>query len=491
MLILGTGNDDKGTQLEQLVKDILISLGYPKIVTNMIRSGGEELDLSGDFPIPRLGAGPGGEPMIGECKAYKNSINLPVLHNFLGKIYLEEKRTKGNVRGILIALNGANGPCLGAYRDLQRDAPHIQLVTQDELLPYLIEKHAVCKERDLSVSVSRLTRRIVTLMELAYYDRKVYWHVRFDDGAFTVLLGNGELLPREKSAPIVEMIRRVEADGEFIDLAEEEKARVQHFLSRSTLIEMLLVSGGRCGLKDFTEKSRIEASFAEAIVAELEKHSLVIRQGDEILLPALSARQRVVLLRLMLLGSISSDTLDCDAYRALFDDELVSAILAYHGGVTMTESQRDELRKILEISPSAILSVAQPIPKIDNHRGPTETITDIINDLDVAVLMELCVDALAKDFQLEPLRKHFYETRGVVEYERKIEVSLKTFSGPYLRLNLRPRLALGQLDHSMTNGRDIFVIAQSHPDMPEPWEEIPEALRKELENDGKSPAEEP
>jgi len=51
MLVLGSTSDEKGTQLEQLTKDILADLGYRDITTNRIDAGGEEIDVAGKHEV--------------------------------------------------------------------------------------------------------------------------------------------------------------------------------------------------------------------------------------------------------------------------------------------------------------------------------------------------------------------------------------------------------------------------------------------------------
>ena len=52
--ILGKNLDDKETQLEQLTTSILKNLGYIDIATNVIGSGGSEVDVVANYKMPSI-----------------------------------------------------------------------------------------------------------------------------------------------------------------------------------------------------------------------------------------------------------------------------------------------------------------------------------------------------------------------------------------------------------------------------------------------------
>jgi hypothetical protein len=56
MLILGKSSDDKETQLENLTRSILSALGFTKIVSNEIRNGGEEIDVTAEKEFSGMGS---------------------------------------------------------------------------------------------------------------------------------------------------------------------------------------------------------------------------------------------------------------------------------------------------------------------------------------------------------------------------------------------------------------------------------------------------
>src|SRR5205809_1095107 len=106
--VFGNNSDDKGSQLEQLTGRLLAKLGYNQIAMNIVGSGGSELDVRAEYPLSPLHTG-GCLHIVAECKAHDSPISLPDWLKFLGKIYSEMARRPNQVRGVLIALSGANG----------------------------------------------------------------------------------------------------------------------------------------------------------------------------------------------------------------------------------------------------------------------------------------------------------------------------------------------------------------------------------------------
>ena len=194
MLILGRNNDDKGTQLEQFTCDVLRRLGYINVTPNEVRSGAEELDVTGEYHIPVPGSNPQIQRLIAECKATKTPLDISVWHKFLGKIYTEEMKTGKQAYGCIIALSGANGNCLGAYKDFQLHSTRIRLLASDDLLTLLREMYSLAPEKDVAQFVSARTTRTTVHIDVAYYSSSVYWYVRFDDDTFTLASGGGHAL---------------------------------------------------------------------------------------------------------------------------------------------------------------------------------------------------------------------------------------------------------------------------------------------------------
>jgi hypothetical protein len=140
--VFGKHSDDKGTQLEQLTRRLLERLGYRQVALNVVGSGGSEIDVRAEYPVPGLLES---SPirLVGECKAYETPINLPDWLKFLGKVYSEEARRPGQVRGLLVALSGANGNVLGAVDELRLHKDTVDVVTGERLTSLALQEFGV------------------------------------------------------------------------------------------------------------------------------------------------------------------------------------------------------------------------------------------------------------------------------------------------------------------------------------------------------------
>ena len=140
--VFGNNSDDKGAQLEQLTSRLLRRLGYRDIATNVVGSGGSEVDVHGELLLPSIHAGDRLH-LIAECKALESPITLPDWLKFLGKIFTERTRGSSQVRGILIALSGANGNVTGAVAEFNTADTSVELITGDRLADIVVEEFSL------------------------------------------------------------------------------------------------------------------------------------------------------------------------------------------------------------------------------------------------------------------------------------------------------------------------------------------------------------
>ena len=117
LYILGKNTDDKGSQLEDLTRDILASQGYENIVANTVYSGGSEIDVAASYK-KQVGIKNMDFPVICECKAHDKAIVMTDWLKFIGKLYIEKLKNEHTI-GLMIALSGANGNVVGSYNDIK------------------------------------------------------------------------------------------------------------------------------------------------------------------------------------------------------------------------------------------------------------------------------------------------------------------------------------------------------------------------------------
>lgn len=91
LYILASGKDEKGTQLESLVKIILLSMGYEYVSTNHISAGGDEIDVYAKKVIQSVGKVLE-YPLVCECKAHESPIKMDDWLKFQGKVHKQKSK---------------------------------------------------------------------------------------------------------------------------------------------------------------------------------------------------------------------------------------------------------------------------------------------------------------------------------------------------------------------------------------------------------------
>ena len=230
LFILGLTNDDRGTQLEILTRELLESLGYQRLKMNVANDAGE-VDVEGEFVTPTP-VTPKTTRLIAECKAHKDPLNMTDWLKFLGKVYVAESHND-DVTGCVVALSGVNGNVLGSYDALKRT--NIRLLDSTTLIEYLAKSHGLAPRPKLLRHLASTGPTHLSI-NLVYYQRRVYWVVGYDNGRYTLLDADTNY-PNDQTLGLVKPMveARLEA-GTFIDLRKEERARRARLLAGKLII---------------------------------------------------------------------------------------------------------------------------------------------------------------------------------------------------------------------------------------------------------------
>lgn len=189
LLLLEQNRDKKGSLLETIVKVLLESIGYKYVTTNEVSGGGNEIDVIAERQQSSLG-GIVTYPLICECKAHENPVNMNDWLKFLGKVY-KEKRKNTLTAGIMIALSDANGNVKGDIREsnYQDDA---RLLTGEDLLKPIMSYYKIASN-DTVLRIVRFWTNLTTVdLDVAFYDNSPYWVIYFSNGQFSILDKNGD-----------------------------------------------------------------------------------------------------------------------------------------------------------------------------------------------------------------------------------------------------------------------------------------------------------
>lgn len=479
MLVLGSSGDDKGTQLEVLTRDLLSGMGYSNIVRNFISSGGEEIDVSADIAVPNIG-GTQARRLVCECKAHQNPIALPDWMKFLGKVLFEEARTGGEISACFVALGGVNGNVAGNYDELKNRRPNIRLVTGETILNELSRLYGLCSAEAVNETLRQYTDRQYRTLDVAYYDRKVYYVVIFEGGAFTILNAQGQIDEGEQLERIKPLVQGATPAHTYIKLEEEAAARRRRILARKSVLAQLIIRGGSLSKSSLEDDSTLNLTVAEfeSAVKELTAQDWIIQADDSERLsfhPENDQKFYGYLAKIygFLLGVEPSFNLPAvlrsPFYISHINENLVAEIQRIQGGLPLTPEDINDVIKMLRWSPSAVLQAVQPDEMIVlNRKGE---VNEQFNRFQRNYFFRELYRSLRHDLTHSLGRAHLLDTCRIREVETTQKVTIKSGAGVQLQSDLHERIGIGlAADGLVGPDGSPYLLVLMMEDAGQPWE---------------------
>ena len=482
MIILGKTNDDKGKQLETITHDILEKMGCKNIQVNFISSGGEEIDVAADYPLPTVGTVLN-RRLICECKAHSRPIDLPTWQKFLGMIYSEEARIGSEVSGCFISLSGVNGNVSGHYDELRKTKPNINLVTGDALLTAVTSIYSLCNVGIVRETLEKFTNRQYRALEMTYYNRNLYWVVIFQDDAYTIMDSAGSPLETAPLGELRTLVETVLPIRPYVALKEEAEAQRRKLQSMKSVIAQLITNGGKIKLSDL--KSGPPFSFGEAelqiAAKELVNEGLIVESDDGAELHFDEANESQFYSNLtkayrVLLGGEASgfdllEVMKSTFYGTHMNENFLSQIQVIQGALPLTTEDIEVAIKLITWSPSAVLWAVQPDPMIVTHRNASNTITAAIDHSDRNYFIRRLYEKLRYDLSHHIERVYLLDTFNLREIQTQQKAIVKSGQRIELEVDLNERIGLGYIGEGYTgpDGTDTMLL-QLLESASEPWD---------------------
>lgn len=467
MIILGRSNADKGTQLEELTKRLLLSYGYKNIVTNYIGPGGEEIDVSADYFLPGIGLNQA-RRLICECKAYKTPIDITSWLKFLGKIFIEESRRDEEVFGFFIALSGVNGNVAGNFDELIKHRNNVSLISGESLNEVVSKLYNLIEGNAIHRIVSQYTDRIIRMMDICYFDNSIYWVIAFNHDEYTVFNSNRSFLTLDVANTICPLLENSNALGKYVNLEEENQAKERAIhIQKAILTELMLKDG--C-IKKESLKSTIQCTdheFEKALFELLKKNFI---SSDEFVVSIYEDLDSIIVdfFRFFLTGEVFIRALGSKFYDKHINRLLIPKIEEIQVGLKLNADDINTVLELLKLSPSAFASSLYPEKMITQHyeQGIRD---ERIASFDRKYFLRMLYNGLLIDFSNSLLNKYFYEVRGLREIESNHKIKIKGDNGIILHGEVSNRQGIGQLADNYGGGYIRVLVLD---DQPEPWEEI-------------------
>lgn len=486
MLILGKTNDDKGTQLEHIAQTMLSSKGYQNITLNPVGAGGAEYDVVAEYVMP-LAVGTRRVKIIGECKARKDLVNMTDWQKFMGKVFLEEVKSKHQVTGLFIAATGFNSYVASSYEELREHRDNLTLVGEQDIEDFLKHQYAICDVQQVASLAARFTTRTATAIELCYYNKTCYWLMAFEKGVYSLFDATGTPVQGEELPQIRTLIEAVRPLHAFVDLDEEAEARRRTVAAQKHVLARLMLCGGQIDESSLAEDSESTSEEIGAAIVDLAERKWLEVSDDVIHLASIDSEGLcgiiVDVFKFWLQGEILYETLLEGLNSAFYDrhinDTLLDGILHAQGDLPLPVEQHEDIIRILKLSPTALVRALIPIQMITQHRiNQACTADDRVDDYDRNVFYKHLIDGLVLDFGTPQLAQHFCGVRGVLEVEQSQGMVVKNAEGIDVKLESRSRLTVRP-----SNVQGGFIHLWALSSQPEPWEHSEDERRVDLASD--------
>jgi hypothetical protein len=532
MLVLGVTADDKGAQLERLIRTVLTQQGYTKVRSNVVGTGGNELDVVAVRESPVMG-GVQLTPLVCEAKAYADPITMPVWQRFLGKVFIERAKDATAV-GMLVALNGVNGNVAGSFDALSRQDTALFLFEGTDLTALAATVNEVGHEQPVRAVVLAQFGKAPPRMEIAYYGGAYYWVVWWKDDSYSVVDGHGRMLPTDDVEKLRDALQAT-LPGELLATEEARAAAERRHRARLKVLNRLFRGEEVPWIPttEDTEESAAEASLAAEPYTREENGRLSLAPPGD--LDAAGVAR--------LFTSIFEDTVKIShlsfmvgRHHAPYIDRLVELLPELHAGFTLTAEDSATLREVAVPFPSAWLAIASPNPMVSPHQADPPLpdtdeqdqvlSTDVASDQQTAGVKlkearadeeeaaeaqpaeeaasfeaqaaeesmlasrrtsfwERVIAAIRSDYANPRLRGFLYDYMDVAEIEERGEFVVKSKSGPVglpIRTELRNAVRRYS-DETISDETPVYIMVRILPGISEPWDQEHPAPGFPLEED--------
>ncbi|MET4538346.1 hypothetical protein ABIE37_000101 [Arthrobacter bambusae] len=483
MLVLGKTADDKGAQLEALVRRILQHQGYKKVRLNVVGAGGNELDVKGIHELLVFDEVQE-TPVLCEAKAYADPVNMPTWQKFLGKLFLERLEHK-NVIGMLVALSGVNGNVAGSYESLRQRDRSVFVVDGDVMVEHSEKSDEIGALDTVKQAVVERFHKEPERMDPAYYGGDFYWVVRWKNDEYSIVDAHGRMLPvqdLEALRPACEGSLRgtmLAADEERAAAEAEHHTRLavlaRLFCGERILIESELHEAS--GSRSTSESSNIVGDVTRAVTSLLGEP--FCRHEDNHLVLATPEESNAASLRRLFL-SLFEDTVRISALARFMVDHhhkpylarMVELLPHLQAGFELSSDEASTLLDLAVLFPSVWVRVATEMPVIANNRVAGEAITPEAAESNRTSFWEEILDAVRSDFSNQRLFGFLYDYMGVAELAMKDEFVVKTKNGTVgAPVSFQFRNAIRQFDAaSIGQIGPMYAHVRVFANQEEPWE---------------------
>lgn len=476
MIILGLNSDDVGTQFEELTRRLLQHHGYENVELNPVGPGGQELDVTAEFPVAGVGGAASPELLIGECKAHQSPVALPDWLKFIGKLHVAAITSHQPRRGLFVALNGVNANVRESLRRLVAEGDRLTLIEGDQLLDEALQVFGGSDREKAVAAVRKLTSRQFVKVEIAYRAERLYWIFTFGDGAIAVLDGNGRVPGTEEMRNLTPHLNNRLENAPIVDLVAEKEAQRRFLLTQKFCLARLFAAGGvqpAITLRECLPEVP-EAELTRA-VAMLQDRGWVLLTDKKLELAGNVERDGLSavadLLRVFLTDPLTvkeyAMLATSELFSKLFDERAIAEMGKIQGELPFPKNDWKHILWLTEHSPSALAYALNADPMIHTHRTKQPNKSDDIDRDDAQRFIRSLLSRFSRDFREPALASFYFKHHRLVELEVKQITKIKGKDALVLERETNSRTGIGQWSEEYGGGLVFIDVLTSAP---QPWE---------------------
>ena len=451
--ILAKTNDEKGNLFEELMGDVLDGVGYTDLEFNRMLPSGE-FDITGRHKIS-------GQEILVECKAEGKPIGKSDLQKFHSKYTVEyNKKSQGQpLVGLFFSLSGFANTALQYHNNLdEQEKTRFRLFGYKEILDILKDLKLIHSEETILHTVARRIPYSISRCYLVKSPSGLYWVVLFftegEETHSAIVDGKGDDIA----------VRRVCDEIVSLDSELKDKEMINLQTRRKVILCLL----------DCVAKTKKE--IAEAINESLtdvgleldrlcQENACDVEERDEATFYTL--RKDIFpfsqLSREFLETEDRGKFANSEYYHTMIDERLVNFV-ENRFRLQITDGDREALRRILLLSPSALLhclhgSTAyfdqswsdlqrRNLSDSDRIRFTEVHHSRFLNDL----LEELLSDMMDVEYG------SLYHKMGIKAARTKIQLRLATLQKRYLDVVAGGLYFLAQAQGDLRGGQIVSYV---------------------------------
>ena len=454
LYILGKNTDDKGSQLEDLTRDILASQGYENIVANTVYSGGSEIDVAASYK-KQVGIKNMDFPVICECKAHDKAIVMTDWLKFIGKLYIEKLKNEHTI-GLMIALSGANGNVVGSYNDI-KDKGFIQLIANDDLIVLLAKKYSLSELSSIEEYVNKFTDRILTEICLAYYNKLIYWIVVFAEGEYTVISHNYQAITKEQTELLLPLISNNTPFTNYINIEEEHKAIARQSIL-NTLILSFLMDCSEITMDEVVTKIQLTVNEENATVnledikSAIKKNPFVVQSESGSLL--LLDEQKIDFIefyRFILKSALHTRVLSREYYVEHVNEDLLKRICSIQKNINIPTERINDCLFLLQHSLTALSYAIYPDQFIKRYRSSNGTPFSNVDKGHTEHFFDTIINCFIEDFHRPELSELYFNDYKIFSLNMNLSLNIEQEDKPQRNITENKTMMFGRLEEQYNN----------------------------------------